>query len=82
MDADNSDRSSSEIAESDGSSDKKTSKRRVDSPPLKDRSDEDEDMFLRRRNYIEEDEYVSKKIINGLPEYNEFKIGSENTEQK
>jgi len=32
-------------------------------------------MFLRRRNLIEEDEYVSKKIINGLPEYNEFKIG-------
>ena len=36
---------------------------------------------MRRRNLIEEDEYVSKKIINGVPEYNEFKIGMEEEEE-
>ena len=78
--ADNSDASScSEIGEDDNSKRKK-SRRTIESPPLLDRSDEDEEMFLRRRNLIEEDEYVSKKIIEGLPEYNEFKIGSEKEE--
>jgi hypothetical protein len=42
---------------------------------LTDHSDEEEDAFLKRRNYIQEDEFVVKNIINGLPEYNEFKIG-------
>ena len=36
---------------------------------------------MRRRNLIEEDEYVSQKIINGVPEYNEFKIGMENEDE-
>ena len=53
----------------------KKCRRRVESPTLDERSDEDEEMFLRRRNYIEEDEFVSKKVINGLREYSEFRIG-------
>ena len=52
-----------------------TKARETHTPPLSDHSDEEEDAFLKRRNYIQEDEYVSKNIINGLPEYNEFKIG-------
>ena len=38
-------------------------------------------MFLRRRNFLEEDEYVSRKIIQGVPEYSEFKIGYEYNEE-
>ena len=49
--------------------------RETHTPPLSDHSDEEEDAFLKRRNYIQEDEFVVKNIINGLPEYNEFKIG-------
>lgn len=58
-------------SESDSSSKRR---RERETPALKDRSDEDEEMFLKRRNYVEEDEYVSKKIVTGLPEYNEFKL--------
>ena len=49
--------------------------RETQTPPLSDHSDEEEDAFLKRRNYIQEDEFVVKNIINGLPEYNEFRIG-------
>ena len=29
---------------------------------------------MKRKNHIDEDEFVSGKVINGLAEYNEFKI--------
>jgi hypothetical protein len=58
-----------------GANNCKKGRRAIESPTLEERSDEDEDMFLRRRNYIEEDEFVSKKVINGLREYSEFRIG-------
>lgn len=50
--------------------------RETQTPPLSDHSDEEEDAFLKRRNYIQEDEFVVKNIINGVPEYNEFRIGT------
>jgi len=50
--------------------------RETQTPPLSDHSDEEEHAFLKRRNYIQEDEFVVKNIINGVPEYNEFRIGT------
>ena len=70
--ADDSDRSSSSDEYGGAGPGGKKARRAVESPTLDERSDEDEDMFLRRRNYIEEDEFVSRKVISGLPEYSEF----------
>ena len=73
--ADDSDRSSSSDEGGGAGPGGKKARGGADSPALEERSDEDEDMFLRRRNYIEEDEYVSRKVIGGLPEYSEFWVG-------
>jgi len=35
-------------------------------------ADEDDEAFYKRRNHYEEDAYVGKKIIDGIPEYTEF----------
>ena len=70
--ADDSDRSSSSDEYGGAGPGGKKARRAVESPTLDERSDEDEDMFLRRRNYIEEDEFVSRQVISGLPEYSEF----------
>lgn len=75
--ADDSDRSSSSDGGRAAGTGRKKNRRDCESPTLDERSDEDEDMFLRRRNYIEEDEFVSKKVISGLPEYSEFEIRDE-----
>lgn len=35
---------------------------------------ETDEAFFKRRNFIEEDEYAGKKVMDGLPEYSEFKV--------
>ena len=49
-------------------------KKTASTPELPEQSDEEEDVFFKRKNHIDEDEFVSGKVINGLAEYNEFKI--------
>lgn len=43
-----------------------------ESPALRVRADEDDDAFYKRRSVVDEDHYVGKKIIDGLPEYTTF----------
>lgn len=44
----------------------------ADSPALPVRAAEDDDAFYKRKSLVEEDQYVGKKRIDGLPEYAEF----------
>lgn len=43
-----------------------------DSPPLETRQEEDEETFLKRKNLVEEDRYIGRKRVDGLPEYSHF----------
>jgi hypothetical protein len=44
----------------------------ADSPTLDVRASEDDEAFFKRKSLVEEDRYVGKKRVDGLPEYSHY----------